>query len=69
MGWAPFSVGGEMAVYGAMGLSFVALLLLVTPPTFETFNVVTSIEGFAQSWAVDLAAQAADASAKPKAHH
>lgn len=62
-------VGGETAVYGFMGASFIALLVFVTPPTFDTFNVVTSIEGFAQDWAIELAARAADAPAKPKGHH
>lgn len=52
-----------------MGLSFALMLLFVTPATFTTFNVVTSVEGFTQDWAIQkgLAAKAADA--HTHAHH
>ena len=31
------------------------MLLMLTPSTFEFFNVVTSVEGFKQPWAIEKA--------------
>jgi len=68
-GAAEAFVLGELLLYGMMGLSFALMLLFVTPATFTTFNVVTSVEGFTQDWAIQkgLAAKAADA--HTHAHH
>jgi len=59
----------EFLVYGAMGMSFVLMLIFVIPPTFAMFNLVTSIEGFKQDWAIKKAMGIADATPTHGHHH
>jgi len=59
----------EFVVFGLMGGSFVLLLLVLTPATIDIFGVVTSIEGFAQKWAIAKGLEPPKAAAAAHGHH